>query len=265
MPSFGPISSDPISESSEEDIGSLSSSHSIHKGWRHRIYQATSAPVWHPDLVAEETTIDRYEVSWRTPIWKVKQPIHTPGSFIDDSVIPPDPIPRDYRPWHVEFSEPVLPKFKAYYYPWSYLDLEPSQQPEEVTIDRFYSEFSQPFFPLSKRYRVHLFQYNARVDFPGFVDETIYVPSFMAQFDIPILQRKRSILYPIGVIQLTDGQFGETICVCSFESSWGQPIFLRLPQRPYLDGIVISPDFFPALNAKFADVMLAGGLHWLGF
>jgi len=263
MPGFGPVSSAPISALSSESPPGPTSVHSIHKGYRYRIFQALATPILPPDMVAEGTSIDKYEVNWRTPVWKRQQPIHTPGSFIDESVIPPDPIPRDYRPWYSPFSDPVRPKFRPYLYPWHWLELEPNQQPEEVTVDRFYSEFSQPFFPLSKRYRAHLFQAIARTDEATLVGETIYVPSFDSPFGLPVPGRKRSVLYPIGVIQLEPNQFPEVICVCSYEANWSQPIFVRIPVRKYLDGGVIVPELFPMTGAiLFSSKMLAGGFQY---
>ena len=238
-------------------IGSSAPGNRTIRSTRFRLYQATAAPVWHPDLVTEETTIDRYETNWRTPTWKRHQPIHTPGSFIDDSVIPPDTTPSDLRPWHSAFSDPVRPKFRAYYYQWTALDLEPNQQAEETTIDRYYSPFEQPFFPVSRRYRVQLFQYEALTHEATLVGETIYVPSFDVPLGTPVRPPKRNGLHPIGAFQINE--FGETVFVASFEPSWSQPIFLPRPLIQYMDGMVITPSLFPMTLTVFKKPMLSAG------
>lgn len=232
------------------------------KPTRYRLYQAVAAPTWHPDLVADTVTSDRFESPWKTPVWERPSPIHTPGSFIDENNIPPDPTAQNERPWYVEFSRPVLPKFRAYHYPWFTLQLEPNQQAEDVSIDRFESRFSQPFFPISKRHRVHLFQYEAFTHEETQTAEDICVCSYEPSMGLRLNPRKQPIFFPIGVLQLEPNQQPEAIFVCAYESRWSQPIFLKLPVRRYLDGGVIVPQLFPMSVAQFNRVMLAGGLMW---
>lgn len=272
---------------------------STRKITRYRLYQAVAQPILPPDLqpeqvtvsswwvewrtprwsrkplveapfsqldptatmAAESITLDKWEIGWRTPVWRVRPRIHTdPSAILDSGIIGEDPVAQ-FRPFEVPLSIPVRPPFRAYYYPWHTLDLEPNQQAEEVTVDRFYSPFSQPLFPVSRRYTSHLRPFHVLVltEF----DETIYVASFDSSFGGPVLHKRSRPLEPMGQLELEPNQQPETVFMPAWFRPFGMPVLPPRRPLPHLDAALLNPDLFPMPGILLLDrPTLAAGFMW---